>query len=219
MAALRKQVLRYLLAFLGVAVMASFATRWVASKLDPVFEGEPLSRWMLAGLRGDPNASSNAIVQIGRNGFPFLIRELSAEDNRLKKWIGEKGGYYVWLLRPEWRRFLACKAVATLGQQARSLAPYITNNFSSPIGSLRLAAFEAAAAMRLSDVKHPLTNAVASDGSIWVRVEAAKHLVSLGAVAPEVLDMLVTNSWSRPMTIIALESFASQIERMPISSK
>jgi hypothetical protein len=73
--------------------------------------------------------------------------------------------------------------------------------------------------MRLSDVKHPLTNAVASDGSIWVRVEAAKHLVSLGAVAPEVLDMLVTNSWSRPMTIIALESFASQIERMPISSK
>jgi hypothetical protein len=132
MAALRKQVLRYLLAFLGVAVMASFATRLVASKLDPVFEGEPLSRWMLAGLRGDPNASSNAIVQIGRNGFPFLIRELSAEDNRLKKWIGEKGGYYVWLLRPEWRRFLACKAVVTLGQQARSLAPYITNNFQFP---------------------------------------------------------------------------------------
>jgi len=171
-----------------------------------------------ASEHSDMVASSNAIVRIGTNGFPFLIRELSAEDNKLRKWMGSRK-MYPWSWSAEWRRCFACKAVEMLGPEAKQLRPYVTNIFTSSDLTLRLAAFEAAAVLRLTNVTDRLTNAVVSDKSFWVRVQSAKHLVAIGVSPSDVLDLLVTSQKGQSLSVTGLGLLAEGIKGMPICSE
>jgi hypothetical protein len=68
--------------------------------------------------------------------------------------------------------------------------------------------------MRLTNVVSALTNAVVSDASIGIRLVAARHLLSIDFDQAQVLDLLVTNSWSRGQTKPALRGFAIAIKNM-----
>lgn len=101
---------------------------------EPKYDGKPLTYWLKA--YNDISTwrtwqSDYAIQQIGTNAIPFLLRELQANDSKLKKWFRERAWdhYYRLHLQPgdfpsdEERQERASEAFHALGPIGRPAVP------------------------------------------------------------------------------------------------
>src|SRR3954464_14238220 len=96
---LRARLFAYVGMVAGILGVVIVVLQQVRRKDDPVFEGRRLSSWLADVLSSDrevAGGSSNAIVGLGTNSFPFLIGELSAEDGGVRRWIDLRGAYGSW---------------------------------------------------------------------------------------------------------------------------
>ena len=110
---------RYL--WLGLAMLGLLAG-WLllrnARPLEPAYQGRTVRQWM----RRHPREYVPAMQAIGTNAIPFLLRELMASDNSLKRW-GEERFRRMLDIPPPWetarsRQYHGFLALQILGSNA-----------------------------------------------------------------------------------------------------
>ena len=83
----RKRWIGLAAAVLGVAIVA--AAFWPAEK-EPEYQGKKLSEWVqMAQEDPHPAAVDTAIITIGTNNLPLLLKWLDYKPSKLREWVDD----------------------------------------------------------------------------------------------------------------------------------
>jgi galactose oxidase-like protein len=167
-----------------------------ASAAEPVYNGQPLSNWLL----GQDATDQDAIRQIGTNGIPELLDILGTKQSTVKKIVGKLQNPGLQLEYREDKdanvddfRSLAVKGFAALGTNAAPAIPKISKLLDDPETRFQ-------AARALTKVGHEgffvLTNDIAKheemrNNIIWAIAEE-------GGADPKVITELLRISLTDP---------------------
>jgi hypothetical protein len=173
----------------GLALMVGFAFVYATRERDPVYKGRRLSEYLREvhgiglgwggmeqiepGIVPDPPRPGNmeaseAVLSVGTNALPMLVRLLGTRESRAKPWLRQLAGKYPVfkrLLRPGsdtvfQRNMSALLAFHRLGPRAAAVVPRIIPMLEDPDS----APFAAVALMYIRPQREPdilsLTNAL-----------------------------------------------------------
>ncbi len=119
-----------LVIFCSLAVHSAHAS-------EPSYDGKPLSDWLLLSLKGD-DAAREAILHIGTNGIPTLLKILSATDRNKKAVTAKleskelKQGFKGQYADVDDLRSLAVSGFGVLGTNAEPAIPQLTRMLHDP---------------------------------------------------------------------------------------
>jgi len=144
-----KKLKRNTVIFLAVcclAMLAAFVITDHPAPPDPIYKGQPLSKWLsMVGMRlhdwewEEIGATpSEALQAIGTNALPLIISELRVRDSRPRIWLQETLMENQlddhWMRRPAWYRHgQALEACVALGTNSVSVVPVIAELLSSEV--------------------------------------------------------------------------------------
>jgi hypothetical protein len=104
---------------------------------EPSYDGAPLSEWLLLSVNGNPQAKE-AIMKIGTNGIPTLLKILSATDWNKKRIVASleseelQREFKARETDVEGLRSLAVSGFGILGTNAESAIPQLVKMFHRP---------------------------------------------------------------------------------------
>ena len=96
---------------------------------EPAYQGKSLSYWLESAFGSDKPQSGKAILEIGTNAVPALVRKLQAQDSLLKKGLIDLADrqdlIHIDFKTAEQERSLAVKGFEILGEKANCAVPAI----------------------------------------------------------------------------------------------
>lgn len=128
---------KHILLFGLVAVLLGSLSLVVAFSrrpADPVYEGQPLSKWVAdyssrSATLGSKMWDRRAIREIGTNGLPLLLKMLKRRDSvietKLKYWINQQSFLHTHLTFAYEYRYGALGALRVLGPTAKPASPAV----------------------------------------------------------------------------------------------